>query len=87
MLGQRAGTAINRVESFFDEEEIPFQAKQAYIAIATGGLTGKGPGQSDQRNYLPHPYSDFVYAIILEEYGMIGGFAVLLLYLAFFIEE
>ena len=82
MLGQRAGTAINRVESFFDEEEIPFQAKQAYIAIATGGLTGKGPGQSDQRNYLPHPYSDFVYAIILEEYGMIGGVAVLLLYLA-----
>ena len=82
MLGQRAGTAIHRVESFFDEEETPFQAKQAYIAIATGGLTGKGPGQSDQRNYLPHPYSDFVYAIILEEYGLLGGFTVLILYLA-----
>ncbi len=82
MLGQRAGTAMHRVESFFEEEEIPFQAKQAYIAIATGGLTGKGPGQSDQRNYLPHPYSDFVYAIVLEEYGMIGGFVILILYLA-----
>ncbi|MFT6882396.1 MAG: cell division protein FtsW [Marinoscillum sp.] len=81
-FGQRTGTAINRVESFFNEDEVPFQAKQAYIAIATGGLTGKGPGQSDQRNYLPHPYSDFVYAIILEEYGLIGGLAVLFLYLA-----
>ncbi|MFY0599135.1 MAG: FtsW/RodA/SpoVE family cell cycle protein [Cyclobacteriaceae bacterium] len=84
--GQRLETAIARVdgfiESFFNEEAIAFQAKQAYIAIATGGLTGKGPGQSDQRNYLPHPYSDFVFAIILEEYGMIGGFSVLLLYLA-----
>ncbi|MFT6868085.1 MAG: cell division protein FtsW [Cyclobacteriaceae bacterium] len=81
-LGQRGGTAISRVESYFNDDEIPFQAKQAYIAIATGGLTGKGPGQSDQRNYLPHPYSDFVFAIILEEYGLIGGFFVLLLYLA-----
>lgn len=83
MIGQRGGTAMSRVESFFDKDDIPFQAKQAYIAIATGGLTGKGPGQSDQRNYLPHPYSDFVFAIILEEYGLIGGFFVLLLYLAF----
>lgn len=63
------------------DDEVPFQAKQAYIAVATGGLTGKGPGQSDQRNYLPHPYSDFVFAIVLEEYGMIGGILVLTLYL------
>lgn len=81
-VGQRADTALSRVESFFDEGEVPFQAKQAYIAIATGGLTGKGPGQSDQRNYLPHPYSDFVFAIVLEEYGMAGGLIVLFLYLA-----
>ncbi|HCX24027.1 MAG: cell division protein FtsW, partial [Flammeovirgaceae bacterium] len=81
-LGQRAGTAISRVESFFSNEEIPFQAKQANIAIATGGLIGKGPGQSDQRNYLPSAYADFVFAIILEEYGMIGGVMVLILYLA-----
>lgn len=82
MFGQRGGTAVSRIESFFDESEVPFQAKQSYIAIATGGLTGKGPGQSDQRNYLPHSYSDFVYAIIIEEYGLIGGVVVLLLYLA-----
>lgn len=81
-FGQRAGTAVNRVESFFSDEETPFQAKQAFIAVATGGLTGKGPGQSDQRNYLPHPYSDFVFAIVLEEYGLIGGLVVVLLYLA-----
>ncbi len=81
-FGQRTGTAVSRVQSFFDEDETPFQAKQAYIAIATGGLTGKGPGQSDQRNYLPHPYSDFVFAIVLEEYGLVGGITVLFLYLA-----
>ena len=81
-IGQRADTAISRVESFFDEEKIPFQAKQAYIAIATGGVSGKGPGQSDQRNFLPQSYSDFIYAIIIEEYGMIGGAVVLFLYLA-----
>ncbi|RED92445.1 FtsW/RodA/SpoVE family cell cycle protein [Marinoscillum furvescens] len=81
-LGQRAGTALSRIEHFIDSDEVPFQAKQAYIAVATGGLTGKGPGQSDQRNYLPHPYSDFVFAIVLEEYGMFGGLLVLSLYLA-----
>jgi len=81
-FGQRSGTAISRVERFFDESETPFQAKQAFIAIATGGVTGKGPGQSDQRNYLPHSYSDFVYAIVIEEYGLIGGVTVILLYLA-----
>ncbi len=81
-VGQRGDTAISRVESFFDEENIPFQAKQAYIAIATGGISGKGPGQSDQRNFLPQSYSDFIYAIIIEEYGMIGGAIVLFLYLA-----
>ena len=79
-FGQRGETAISRVENFF-QDDISFQAQQAYVAIATGGIFGKGPGQSDQRNYLPHPYSDFVYAIILEEYGMVGGLAVLFLYL------
>ncbi len=82
VLGQRTGTAINRVRAYMDKEELPFQAKQSYIAISTGGIFGKGPGQSDQRNYLPHPYSDFVFAIIVEEYGMIGGLGVLILYLA-----
>lgn len=80
-FGQRGETAISRVEDYLNNET-PYQAKQAFAAIATGGLFGKGPGQSDQRNYLPHPYSDFIYAIIIEEYGLIGGFIVLFLYLA-----
>lgn len=81
MIGQRGGTAISRVEDFINNDT-PYQAKQAYIAIASGGVIGKGPGQSDQRNFLPHPYSDFIYAIILEEYGIIGGITILFLYLA-----
>lgn len=81
MVGQRGTTAISRVEDFLNDDT-PYQAKQAYIAIASGGVIGKGPGQSDQRNFLPHPYSDFIYAIILEEYGLIGGITVLFLYLA-----
>jgi len=81
-LGQRGETFFNRIEAFMDEEEVPFQAEQSYIAIATGGVTGKGPGNSEQRNSLPHPYSDFIYAIIIEEYGLVGGVSVLFLYLA-----
>ncbi len=61
--------------------ELPFQAKHARIAVATGGVVGKGPGNSDQRNILPHPYSDFIYAILIEEYGMTGGVVLLILYL------
>ncbi|MGK7396418.1 MAG: FtsW/RodA/SpoVE family cell cycle protein [Candidatus Cyclobacteriaceae bacterium M3_2C_046] len=80
-IGQRGETVISRIEDFFNKDEIEFQAKQSYIAIATGGLTGKGPGQSDQRNFLPNSYDDFIYAIIIEEYGLVGGGFVLLLYL------
>lgn len=79
--GQRLGTATHRIEMFFDKTEVPYQAEQAYIAIAMGGVVGKGPGNSTQRNTLPHPYSDFIYAIIVEEYGMLGGIFVLGLYL------
>ncbi|GAB3819292.1 hypothetical protein GCM10028895_17530 [Pontibacter rugosus] len=81
-LGQRMGTAVSRVQDFMDPNEVPFQLEQSYIAIATGGVVGKGPGNSDQRDILPHPYSDFIYAIILEEYGLVGGVVVLFLYLA-----
>ncbi|UZD21073.1 FtsW/RodA/SpoVE family cell cycle protein [Algoriphagus halophytocola] len=81
-LGQRGSTLVSRVEDFLNKDEIPFQAEQSFIAIATGGIGGKGPGNSEQRNSLPHPYSDFIYAIIIEEYGLIGGFSVLFLYLA-----
>ncbi len=80
-FGVRGETARHRIESFIEGSELPFQAKHARIAVATGGLVGKGPGNSDQRNILPHPYSDFVYAIIIEEYGMFGGIVVLALYL------
>ena len=80
-FGQRGPTAISRMKKFFAPREIPFQAKQSYIAVATGGIMGKGPGKSDQRNFLPHPYSDFIYAIIVEEYGLVGGLITLVLYL------
>ncbi|WP_242928557.1 FtsW/RodA/SpoVE family cell cycle protein [Pontibacter vulgaris] len=81
-IGQRLGTAVSRVEAFLDKSETPFQLEQSYIAIATGGVIGKGPGNSYQRNLLPHPYSDFIFAIIIEEYGLWGGAVVLFLYLA-----
>lgn len=71
----------NAKVEFSDED---YQAQQAKIAIATGGFLGKGPGNSEQRNFLPHPYSDFIFAIIIEEYGLIGGAFVLILYLLFF---
>lgn len=80
-FGVRGETAKNRITNFVKGTELPFQAKHARIAVATGGVTGKGPGNSDQRNILPHPYSDFIYAIVIEEYGMIGGIVVLVLYL------
>lgn len=80
-VGERRETAISRIQDFLDPEEIPFQAKQSYIAIATGGFIGKGPGNSVRRNNLPHSYSDFIFAIIVEEYGIIGAGLVILLYL------
>ena len=60
------------------------QVEQAKIAIASGGLVGKGPGNSTQRTHLPLPYSDFAYAFITEEYGLAGAMVVLLLYLWLF---
>lgn len=78
----RVDTWISRVESFGggDSEE-NYQVEQAKIAIARGGVLGKMPGNSEQRNFLPHPYSDFIFAIIIEEYGVLGGMAVVFLYL------
>ena len=79
----RINTWKNRIENYFEEGgEESYQSQQAKIAIATGGLFGKNPGKSVQRNFLPNPYSDFIYAIIVEEYGMIiGGIPILLAYL------
>ncbi|MBL7924465.1 MAG: FtsW/RodA/SpoVE family cell cycle protein [Bacteroidia bacterium] len=81
----RIDTWKARIENFSGgEEEGNYQVQQAKIAIATGGLIGKGPGNSDQRNFLPHPYSDFIFAIIVEEYGLLGGGIVVFLYLLLF---
>jgi len=80
-FGVRGETAKNRILSFVNGTELPFQAKHGRIAVATGGIFGKGPGNSEQRNILPHPYSDFIYAILIEEYGLIGGVVVMILYL------
>ena len=78
----RLWTWKNRIEAFVDGSNSDnYQVEQAKIAIASGGLLGKAPGNSSQRNFLPHPYSDFIYAIILEEYGLIGGAFVVLLFL------
>lgn len=61
-----------------------YQQTYAKIAVATGSVFGKGPGKSEQRNFLPHPYSDFIYAIIIEEYGIVGAIIVLMLYVILF---
>ena len=87
LLGKegRTSTWKSRIESFVSGEGDNYQADQAKVAIVQGGLFGKGPGNSTQRNLVPHPYSDFIYAIIIEEYGsVIGGVLVLVLYLWLF---
>jgi cell division protein FtsW len=81
----RIATWKNRIENYMDGEGDNYQADQAKVAIVQGGLFGKGPGNSTQRNLLPHPYSDFIYAIIIEEYGsLVGGILVIALYLWLF---
>ncbi len=84
----RAKTWEKRIATFFNREtaskDDTWQIDKAKIAIAEGGLVGKGPGNSTQRNYIPHPYSDFIFAIIVEEYGVWGGFAVIGIYLLLF---
>ncbi len=87
-LGPRRQTYISRVQTYMgwqdetliDRGDKSYQADHAKIAIASGGAFGKGPGNSTQRNVLPHPYSDFIFAIIIEEYGTIGGVALVALY-------
>ncbi len=78
----RLYTWKNRVENYAGKEGgDTYQIDQSKIAIATGGVTGKLPGNSVQRNFLPQAFSDFIFAIIIEEYGLIGGTLILLLYL------
>ncbi len=78
----RLFTWQSRIENYVNKEHSDtYQSDQAKIAIATGGVLGKLPGNSTQRNFLPQAFSDFIYAIIIEEYGMIGAAVVLLLYM------
>lgn len=83
ILPHRVDTWISRIESFTDDEdtEADYQIEKAKIAIASGGVTGLGPGKSIQKNFLPQSSSDFIYAIIAEEFGMLGALFLLLLYL------
>lgn len=84
----RMPTWIGRIQTFMysskeDVNEKSYQVNQAKIAIASGGWLGRGPGRSNARNFLPHSYSDFIYAIILEEYGLVGGAFMVFIYLLF----
>ena len=87
----RVDTWISRVETFIyggvGNDDNNYQTNQAKIAIAKGGILGLGPGNSQQRNFLPHPYSDFIYAIIIEEYGLVGGIFIMLIYLVFLLRS
>jgi len=77
----RLGTWQSRIEHYINgDQDGNYQVEQAKIAIARGGFFGVGAGHSSQRNFLPHPYSDFIFAIIVEEYGLTGGAFILLLY-------
>ena len=97
-LFSRLDTALSRLVRFGAKTEIAeeltpeekqkeadktYQADMAKVAISSVGILGKGPGKSTQRYFLPHPYSDYIYTIIIEEYGLAGGTFVLMLYLWF----
>ncbi len=79
----RVDTWISRIDSFVDSEdtEADYQIEKAKIAIASGGISGLGPGKSIQKNFLPQSSSDFIYAIIVEEFGLLGGLFLMFLYL------
>ncbi len=83
IVDNRIDTWESRFKSFFDGEdaEADYQIEKAKIAIASGGLQGVGPGKSRQKNFLPQSSSDFIFAIIIEEYGLAGGLFLMLLYL------
>jgi cell division protein FtsW len=89
---KRIPTWISRVQNFiYDSKQVDkdenYQINQSKIAIAKGGLLGLGPGNSETRNFLPHPYSDFIFAIIIEEYGLAGGGFILFVYLLFLLRS
>jgi len=81
-MPNRVDTWMSRIENFSNNEntDANYQIENAKIAIASGGIQGKGPGKSTQKNVLPQSSSDFIFAIIIEEYGLIGGLFLLILY-------
>lgn len=83
LFPNRVDTWMSRIDSFSNPEdsEANYQIEKAKIAIASGGIIGKGAGKSIQKNFLPQSSSDFIYAIIVEEYGLVGGFALMFFYL------
>ena len=83
MFPNRVDTWSNRLENFWTpgDTEADYQIERAKIAIASGGIVGKGAGKSIQKNFLPQSSSDFIYAIIVEEYGLLGGFVLMLFYM------
>ncbi|AZQ57418.1 cell division protein FtsW [Maribacter sp. MJ134] len=83
LFPNRVDTWMSRIDSFSNPDDVQanYQIEKAKIAIATGGIVGKGAGKSVQKNFLPQSSSDFIYAIIVEEYGLVGGFALMFFYL------
>jgi cell division protein FtsW len=78
----RVQTWLNRIESYSDKDSKEnYQSFKAQVAIYSGGIQGKGPGKSIQKNFLPQSSSDFIYAIIAEEYGLLGAVILLSMYL------
>ena len=82
-MPNRVDTWMSRLDSFTNGEdsEADYQIEKAKIAIASGGIQGVGPGKSIQKNFLPQSSSDFIFAIIIEEYGLIGGLSLIILYM------
>jgi cell division protein FtsW len=95
ILFQVAGRAVtweNRINAYWSSLTDPnydpgYQVTQAYGAMATGGIIGKGPGGSTQRNYVPNGTSDMIYPIIIEEFGFVGGFVVMILYIVLLVRS
>jgi len=84
-LNVKVETWENRIKNYSNNEdtEADYQIEKAKIAIATGGIQGVGPGKSIQKNFLPQSSSDFIFAIIIEEYGLLGGFFIMIMYMWF----
>jgi cell division protein FtsW len=83
LFPNRVDTWMSRIDNFTDgeETEADYQIEKAKIAIASGGITGLGPGKSIQKNFLPQSSSDFIYAIIVEEFGLVGSLFLMFLYM------